>query len=339
MQQTILIYWMIGNKIYKKINDKIYSDKLTAFIIRNQVIESDEEIKFFEYIPIKEETNPIILALIILTDKKLVIIEGDVRYAYTKKIKNVDFRKIFELSNKSKFNLKRLDAMGLDELSFTLISRKRSIEFAPKSKEVIKKCNYKIIVELYEKLSKIRAERIKIEKEQKRREKEQKRKEFEKKQKEKGLVKFISRDRTERWGTPKQVKKWKEVEVGLSNNFADYTPYKFEKFIAELFKKMGYDVELTPPAKDYGVDVVAKKGENAIAIQVKKYAKGNYVGAKDVQQALGAMWKVKADHAIFITTSGFSVYAREQAKEAPVELWDKKILHEMVRKYYIENEG
>lgn len=164
-------------------------------------------------------------------------------------------------------------------------------------------------------------------------------KEFEKKQKEKGLVKFISSDGTERWGMPKQVKKWKEVEVGLSNNFADYTPYEFEKFITELFKKIGYVVELTPPAKDYGVDVVAKKGGNTIAIQVKKYAMGNNVGAKEIQQALGAMWKVKADQAIFITTSGFSVYAREQAKEAPVELWDKKILHEMVRKYYIENEG
>jgi len=59
------------------------------------------------------------------------------------------------------------------------------------------------------------------------------------------------------------------------------------------------------------------------------------VGAPVVQQTLGAMWKVKADQSIFITTSGFTVYAQEQAKEAPIELWDKKTLQEIVRKYMV----
>lgn len=159
------------------------------------------------------------------------------------------------------------------------------------------------------------------------------REEFERTQKGKGLVKFVSHNGEEKWGTYGQVKKWKEL--GLSNNFADYTPREFEKFVYDLFRKMGYDVELTPASGDYGVDVVAKKPGNTVAIQVKKYADGNMVGAPVVQQTLGAMWKVKADQSIIITTSGFTVYAQEQAREAPIELWDKKTLHEFVRKYMV----
>ncbi len=161
------------------------------------------------------------------------------------------------------------------------------------------------------------------------------REEFERKQKEKGLVKFVRGDGEEKWGTPEEVTKFKEVDVGLSNNFADYTPREFEMFVGDLFRKMGYDVELTPSTGDYGVDVVAKKDGNTVAIQVKKYEQGNLIGTQVVQQTLGAMWRVKADQSIIVTTSGFTVYAKEQAKEAPIELWDKKALHEMVRKYMV----
>jgi len=159
------------------------------------------------------------------------------------------------------------------------------------------------------------------------------REEFERAQREKGLVKFVGGDRKEKWGTLEQVKRWKELDIGLSNNFADYTPHDFEKFVCDLFSKIGYNAGLTPSTGDYGVDVVAKKEGNTIAIQVKKYKEGNMVGAQMVQQTLGAMWKVKADQSIIITTSGFTVYAEEQAREAPIELWDKRTLHEIVRKY------
>jgi len=163
------------------------------------------------------------------------------------------------------------------------------------------------------------------------------REDFERAQKEKGLVKFVSHNGEERWGEPEQVKRWKELDIGLSNNFADYTPREFEKFVCELFRKMGYNAESTPSTGDYGVDVVAQKDGNTVAIQVKKYKEGNNVGAQTIQQTLGAMWKVKADQSILITTSGFTVYAQEQAREAPIELWDKRTLHEIVRKYMMRD--
>jgi len=50
------------------------------------------------------------------------------------------------------------------------------------------------------------------------------------------------------------------------------TPEMFEKIIAVLYKKMGYIVEITPPNRDYGADIVAlKRGESkkSLLIQCK----------------------------------------------------------------------
>ena len=142
----------------------------------------------------------------------------------------------------------------------------------------------------------------------------------------------------DKWGMPEQVKRWREIDIGLENNFADYSPYEFEEFIAKLFRKMGYTVETTSKSKDFGTDVIAKRGGETISIQVKKNAIGNNVGAQVVQQTLGSMWKFKANKSIIITTSDFTVQAEEQAKGAPVELWNRKVLEKTVRKYFIEIE-
>ena len=135
----------------------------------------------------------------------------------------------------------------------------------------------------------------------------------------------------------KKIKKTRKNEIGalLSHNFYNFTPFEFEEFIGQLFKRMGYNVDVTRKTMDYGIDVLAKKEDHTVAIQVKQYAQGNNVGARDVQQILGAMWKVKANQAIIITTSGFTIQAREQAKDAPVELWGYKVLNDMVKKYFV----
>lgn len=154
---------------------------------------------------------------------------------------------------------------------------------------------------------------------------------FRKSQEAKGLVEYKGK-----WGTPEQVKKWKEIEYGIDSNFMNLSHFEFEKFIAKLFRKMDYMVELTPKTGDYGVDIIAKDKNDTIAIQAKQFKHGNNVSNTIVQQVLGAMWKVKANKAIIITTSDFTVQAKVQAREAPVELWNLQTLKSMVRKYFIE---
>ena len=119
------------------------------------------------------------------------------------------------------------------------------------------------------------------------------------------------------------------------SNYAFISPYEFEELVGEVFKKMGYQIEITSKSGDYGVDIIARDKNDVIAIQTKKYNKGNNVSNRDVQRLLGAMQlsTIKANKAILITTSDFTVQAKEQEKETPVELWNGEYLNSIILKY------
>jgi hypothetical protein len=127
------------------------------------------------------------------------------------------------------------------------------------------------------------------------------------------------------------------IDFLIQSGFASISPFEFEELIGKLFTKMGYNTDLTPKTCDYGIDIIAKNDRDIIAIQTKKYSKGNNVGNRDVQRLLGAMQlsTIKASKAILITTSDFTVQAIEQAKETPIELWDGNYISELFRKYDI----
>lgn len=157
--------------------------------------------------------------------------------------------------------------------------------------------------------------------------------EFEQEAIAKGLIKFITNNGQARWGTELQVKEWKALELNLSNNFSNLSPKEFERLVARLFRAMGYEVTDLPYVGDYGADLIAQKDNDTIVIQVKKFSYGNNVGAPEVQKTLGSMWKYKANKSIIVTTSSFTIAAKEQSKEAPVELWDIYQLRQITDKY------
>jgi len=120
------------------------------------------------------------------------------------------------------------------------------------------------------------------------------------------------------------------------SNFDSITPFEFEELIGELLNKMGYETEVTSKSGDYGIDVIARKGKDVVAVQVKKYAKGNNVGNQEVQKLLGSMQlsTLRANKGILATTSDFTVHAIEQAKGTPIEFWNGDVLVELFNKYY-----
>lgn len=126
-------------------------------------------------------------------------------------------------------------------------------------------------------------------------------------------------------------------EILLSSNFSFMSPYDFEEFIAKLFNKLGYNTRTTSKTGDYGVDVIAENGFEKVAIQCKKYHEGNTVGNQTIQMLLGAMQLqgLKADRGVVVTTSHFTRQAYKQAEDNNVELWDKDILHQAVKKHFI----
>src|SRR3989338_3053038 len=163
---------------------------------------------------------------------------------------------------------------------------------------------------------------------------------FEKMQVGKGLEKFTDEEGNVKWGTPEQVKKWKEIELGLEDNFQSIHWSDFEKMMGTLLEKMGYrNVSVTRRTGDYGIDIVAKKRNSLVAVQCKKW-KGGVVGNKDIRDAVAGAFSYNAKKLIFITSAKFTKEAIEQTRMAnsslSIELWDKDKLKELIREYFIE---
>jgi len=49
------------------------------------------------------------------------------------------------------------------------------------------------------------------------------------------------------------------------------TPSEYEALVARHYRKLGYTVEDRPASNDWGIDVIASKGDERIAVQAKMY--------------------------------------------------------------------
>lgn len=110
------------------------------------------------------------------------------------------------------------------------------------------------------------------------------------------------------------------------------TPTEFEKYIAELFRRVGFQTETVGGSYDGGIDVVAKKDGFTYYIQCKKFIT-RQVSVHDVRDFYGAIAeKLPNARGIFITTNVFTPEARRFCEGKPVELIDGASLMEYVRK-------
>ncbi len=127
----------------------------------------------------------------------------------------------------------------------------------------------------------------------------------------------------------------KILKSGMSNRFMDFLPQDFEDFVSQLFRDNGYEVEQTKYIGDYGADIIIKKNNKRIAIQVKRYNKTHKVGVKEVNQVLGGKSYYDCNGAIIITTSSFTKQAENLAKKTGVELWDWNKLQKYICDTYL----
>lgn len=94
------------------------------------------------------------------------------------------------------------------------------------------------------------------------------------------------------------------------------SPRGFEVFIAELYKAKGFSVQLTPPSKDFGRDVIVKTNEGDIFIECKRWNKehGYEIGRDICFKLLGSMKMFNATKGIICTTGKFHRNAYEVEK-------------------------
>jgi restriction system protein len=111
--------------------------------------------------------------------------------------------------------------------------------------------------------------------------------------------------------------------------------WDFEEFVADLWRRKGWDAEVDGGTNDRGVDVRATQSypyEQKVLIQAKRYGPTTTVGSPDVQQyASLAHQEPGVDKVLIVTTNGFSSQAKEMARDLNVKTIDGTGLVHIIR--------
>lgn len=133
-----------------------------------------------------------------------------------------------------------------------------------------------------------------------------------------------------------------EIKKYLNNHpekLYELTPRKFEELVADIFKDLGFDVELTKATRDGGRDIIARIKNGVVDfltyIECKKYSSSNKVGVDIIRKVQGVHYTKNANKSIIVTTSFFTKDAREEAKirENILDLKDFNDIREWLKKY------
>lgn len=108
------------------------------------------------------------------------------------------------------------------------------------------------------------------------------------------LIRVLAEDQTELWNI-----EWRVLE----------------HVIATAFEGLGFEVELTPPSKDGGKDIVLTCWEsgarNRFAVEIKHWTSGKRVGGTDLRQFLEVVVADNFDLGLLLSTSGYSMNAAQ----------------------------
>ena len=134
-------------------------------------------------------------------------------------------------------------------------------------------------------------------------------------------------------------KKHKEVRQALLERARSASPTGFERLVGELLSVMGFEVEVTRPSNDGGVDlrgtlVIGGAVRIRMAVQAKRRQAN--VQAPIVQQVRGSLGA--HEQGLIVTTSDFSSGARREALRsdaAPVGLMDGEQFAALLAKHQI----
>lgn len=101
--------------------------------------------------------------------------------------------------------------------------------------------------------------------------------------------------------------------------YDDMDPYEYEHFCANQFLKFGWDeAKATSGSSDQGVDVVAKRNNDFLVGQCKKYQKP--VGNSAVQEVVAGIGYYGANIGVVISNAGFTNSAKKLAEANNIKL-------------------
>ena len=129
----------------------------------------------------------------------------------------------------------------------------------------------------------------------------------------------------------RQGEKWR-TEREMIGWLRQMSSSDFEKYIADIFQRLGYTTNVTGGAYDGGVDIIAEKEGRKYYIQCKRYSVKHEVGAAAIREFYGALADRMTNVTGYIVTTGkFTLAAKRFAEDKPVELVDSHRLLDYIR--------
>lgn len=122
-------------------------------------------------------------------------------------------------------------------------------------------------------------------------------------------------------------------------SLSQISPQEFEKLIAAVYQKMGYQVRPTSQTRDGGIDIFAKRvsesGTESLAIQCKHYTRG-VVGVEHARSLYGVIQdQPSITKGVLATSSEFSQECKDFAKGKRLELFNGSYICGLLQKYDI----
>ncbi|MBV8967211.1 MAG: restriction endonuclease [Mycobacteriaceae bacterium] len=93
---------------------------------------------------------------------------------------------------------------------------------------------------------------------------------------------------------------------------------EFEKYVAARVRKMGWKVSATPTTGDFGVDLIAERDDECVAIQCKRRTKP--VGVSAVQQVVAGALHHRCNGSAVVSNQEFTAAAKQLARTHACDL-------------------
>lgn len=126
---------------------------------------------------------------------------------------------------------------------------------------------------------------------------------------------------------------WKDKSVIEYRSLSDLKrmhPFKFEDYVAKLYKNMGYSVKQTKRTGDGGKDIVATKNGQTYFVECKRYS--DPINVHKMRDFVGACVLGGKDvKGIYVTTSSFTNDAKSAANRIGIQMIDGNKLMSMIK--------
>jgi Restriction endonuclease len=102
-------------------------------------------------------------------------------------------------------------------------------------------------------------------------------------------------------------------------------PEAFEQLVAADYRARGYVVKVRAGTGDWGVDILATKGSEKLAIQAKMYGGARSVNRRQIFELYGAARYFECTGAVLATDGDFDPDAIQAARKLEVGIWRPEV--------------